>query len=169
MPVRIYDVTGQSDDQRQVAHDTASAVLVTAGVRIVWTLCTPAGEIGCNVPRRNNELAVRVLATSSAWDRRAGVSMGESIIDRRSKSGVFATVYADRVSYMASRAAINPAVLLGRAIAHELGHLQLGSGHSSAGIMRRSWTLNELRCSRPGDWQFTTEQIAVAIRRPASR
>ena len=95
--------------------------------------------------------------------------MGDSIIDRRSQSGVFATVYADRVSYMASRAAINPAVLLGRAIAHELGHLQLGSGHSSAGIMRRSWTVNELRCSRPGDWQFTKEQIAVAITRPASR
>jgi hypothetical protein len=48
-----------------------------------------------------------------------------------------------------------------RSIAHELGHLLLGSGHTSAGIMRRSWTLNELRWPRPGDWQFTKEQVAA--------
>jgi len=165
----MYDLTGLSNDHRQVALTTATAVLATARVRIDWILCAPAGENGCDAPRRETELVVRVLATSSEWARRDAVSMGDSIIDRASQSGVFATVYADRVSWMASRAAIDPAVLLGRAIAHELGHLMLGSSHSSAGIMRRSWTLNELRCSRPGDWQFTKEQIAVAIRRPASR
>jgi len=87
--------------------------------------------------------------------------MGDSVVDRGSQSGVLATVHADRVSWMASRAGIAPAVLLGLAIAHELGHLLLGSSHTSDGIMRRNWTLNELRWSRPGDWQFTKEQITV--------
>ena len=87
--------------------------------------------------------------------------MGDSVVDRESKSGAFATIHADRVSWMASRAGIAQAVLLGLAIAHELGHLLLGSSHTSTGIMRRSWTLNELRWSRPGDWQFSKEQIAM--------
>jgi hypothetical protein len=171
LPVRIYDLSGQRDDQRQVALEIAATVLATAGVRIVWTLCAPAGssETDCSAQRRDTELVVRVMPTSSTWRRQEGVSMGDSVIDRVSQSGVLATVYADRVSWMASRAAITPAALLGRAIAHELGHLLLGSSHTSTGIMRRSWTLNELRWSRPGDWQFTKEQIAVlaALAAPA--
>ena len=163
LPVRIYDLTGQGDDQRQVALATTTDVLATAGVRIVWTLCAPAGvsEPGCNAPHRDTERVVRVMQTSPVWRRQDGVPMGDSVVDRGSQSGVLATVHADRVSWMASRAGIAPAVLLGLAIAHELGHLLLGSSHTSAGIMRRSWTLNELRLPRPGDWQFTKEQIAV--------
>jgi len=163
LPVRLYDLSGQSDDQRRIALETATAALASAGVRILWTLCAPAdrSDAGCNAPPRDSERIVRVLQTSPAWSRREGVSMGDSVIDCGSQSGGFATVYADRVSWMAARAAITPAVLLGLAIGHELGHLLLGSGHTSAGIMRRSWPLNELRWNRPGDWQFTREQIAV--------
>lgn len=163
LPVRMIDLTVQRDDQRQVALETATAVLAAAGVRILWTLCVPAGrsETGCSAPLRDTERIVRVLETSPAWPQREGVSIGASVIDRQSQSGVLGTVYADRVSWMASRAAINPAVLLGRAIAHEMGHLLLGARHASAGIMRRSWTLQELRRSRLSDWQFTKEQIAV--------
>ena len=163
LPVRVFDLTGQRDDQRQVALETATAVLATAGVRILWTRCVSAGssDTGCSAPRRDTELVLRVMQTSPTWRRQEGVSMGDSVIDRGSQSGVLATVYADRVSWVASRAGMTPAVLLGLAIAHELGHLLLGSSHTSAGIMRRSWTLNELRWSRPGDWQFTKEQTAV--------
>ena len=163
LPVRVYDLTGQGDDQRRDAIETAASVMATAGVRIAWTLCAPvaSSESACNMPPQNTERVVRLMQTSPTWRPQEGVSMGDSVVDRGSQSGVLATVYADRVSWMASRAAVDPAVLLGRAIAHELGHLLLGSRHTSAGIMRRSWTLNEFRWPRPGDWQFTTEQIAV--------
>jgi hypothetical protein len=167
LPVRVYDLTDQGEDQRQVALATATAVLTTAGVRIAWTLCSPAGgsEIGCSAPRRDTERVVRVMQTSPEWRRQDGVALGDSVVDRGSQSGVLATIHADRVSWVASRAGITKAVLLGRAIAHELGHLLLGSGHTSAGVMRRSWTLSELRWPRPGDWQFTKEQVAALTSR----
>jgi hypothetical protein len=49
--------------------------------------------------------------------------------------------------------------ILGTVIAHELGHLLLGSNsHSGVGIMRAHWQGEELRrLSRGGLW-FTNEQ-----------
>jgi hypothetical protein len=163
LPVRIFDLTGQRDDQRQVALDTAATVMTTAGVRVIWTLCSAAvtSAPDCDRPLRDTERIVRVMQTSPPWSRQEGAPMGDSVVDGKSQSGVLATVYGDRVDWMASRAAINPAVLIGRAIAHELGHLLLGSRHASAGIMRRSWSANDLRCDRPGNWQFTREQVAM--------
>ena len=163
LPVRVYDLTGQGDDQRRVTLATATAVMANAGVRIAWTLCAPVvdSESGCDAPPRDTDRIVRLMKTSPPWRRQEGVSMGDSIVDRGSQSGAFATIHGDRVSWMASRAGIAQATLLGLATAHELGHLLLGSSHTSAGIMRRSWTLNELRWSRPADWQFSKEQSAA--------
>ena len=163
VPVRIFDLSGQPDDQRRVALDTATAVMATAGVRVAWKACASAGipGVSCNSPLGGTERVVRLLPTSPSWSRQEGAPMGHSVVDSRLESGVLATIYADRVSWMASRAAINPAVLLGRAMAHELGHLLLGASHSSAGIMRRCWTAKDLRWDSPGDWQFTKEQVSV--------
>ena len=101
------------------------------------------------------------MPTSPTVPRQESVAMGTSVVDGRSRAGVLATIYADRVSWMASHTTTEPAVLLGRAIAHELGHLLLGGSHASAGIMRRNWSANDLRCDRPGDWQFTNEQARM--------
>jgi hypothetical protein len=70
-------------------------------------------------------------------------------------TGVLATIFMDRVRAAAGRTAIDASVLLGRAIAHEVGHLLLAtSGHTDRGLMREVWTDAELAGDRADDWRF---------------
>ena len=44
-------------------------------------------------------------------------------------------------------------------MAHEIGHLILGSNeHSEAGIMRDTWTTQQLTSGRSKDWMFLPAQ-----------
>src|SRR5205085_3700256 len=54
---------------------------------------------------------------------------------------------------------LNLGEVLGHVVAHELGHLLLGSNaHSSLGIMRPHWSAEELQSLRMGKLLFTREQ-----------
>jgi hypothetical protein len=66
-----------------------------------------------------------------------------------------ATVFHDQIQAVARRTGVARSELLGRALAHEVGHLLLGvRGHSRSGIMRAVWTDDELTRDRPDDWVF---------------
>ena len=67
-----------------------------------------------------------------------------------------ATIYYDRVLHVARRAGLDASDLLGRAMAHEIGHLLLRvPGHNRSGLMRAVWTDAELAQNRRDDWSFT--------------
>ena len=69
------------------------------------------------------------------------------------------------VDVVASQADASPSVVLGRAIAHELGHLLIGTPrHSSRGLMRALWSQEELRGDRAGDWRFSADESALMKR-----
>jgi predicted Zn-dependent protease len=69
-----------------------------------------------------------------------------------------ATVFHDQVEAVARRTGVARSELLGRALAHEIGHLLLGvRGHSRTGLMRAVWTDDELTRDRPEDWMFTSD------------
>ena len=92
--------------------------------------------------------------------------LGDAFIDVGTQSGVLATIYSDRVRDLADAAGGNAATLLGRAIAHEIGHLlQASNVHSTHGLMRPIWTREEVRRSRASDWMFTEREIAAIRRR----
>jgi len=70
---------------------------------------------------------------------------------------VLATVFYDRVELGTRGGDISG--VLGLAIAHELGHLLLGSGeHIDEGIMRPHWTRKDLHRDRRHLFLFTSEQ-----------
>jgi hypothetical protein len=55
---------------------------------------------------------------------------------------------------------VGPGILLGRAIAHEVGHLLLGSGyHSERGVMRAEWP-DQMLSGTATDWGFSTREAA---------
>jgi hypothetical protein len=57
--------------------------------------------------------------------------------------------------------------LLGRAIAHELGHLLLGTtSHEREGLMRAYWLADEVRRRFTRDWTFSASSI-LDVRRAA--
>ena len=53
---------------------------------------------------------------------------------------------------------------LGFAVAHEVGHLLLGTNaHGAAGLMRAVWSRSELQRNDPADWLFTAgESLAMS-------
>jgi hypothetical protein len=87
--------------------------------------------------------------------------MGSSLIDHDSQSGALTTVDPRLVLQIARDAGAEFATLLGRAIAHEIGHLLLGHPrHSRSGLMRANWTQDEIRGIRPAGWQFSAAEAA---------
>jgi hypothetical protein len=74
---------------------------------------------------------------------------------------VLASVYYEYAVRRAKRddAEFEAPIILGCTIAHELGHLVLGTNsHSDAGIMQPRWESNQFRQLMIGNLVFTTEQ-----------
>ena len=73
-------------------------------------------------------------------------------------------------------ARVDETELLARAVAHEVGHLLIQSNrHASGGLMRATWTVEELQLNRPRDWSFSDAErqvmrkavaVAAAAREP---
>lgn len=73
----------------------------------------------------------------------------------------------NRVHEIAADYGSTRSVVLGTAIAHELGHLLLSKDHSTTGIMKPYLNQSDFRNVRNGRLVFTDEQADV-IRRNAS-
>lgn len=165
--IRTYDITSASHPNRTVALAIADAILEEAGLNIVWAACETAvaqdASHPCLARLRPHEVSIRFARLSdAAGDRHR--ALGYSLVDTQGRTGSLATIYVDRVAALAAAAAMPAADVLGRAIAHEVGHLLLGTAeHSRAGVMRAVWSPSMLRRHRPGDWEFT-EHDAQALR-----
>jgi hypothetical protein len=96
-------------------------------------------------------------------------TLGESLIDVSERRGTLATVYGNRIEATAALASSDAGVLLGRTMAHEIGHLLLGTrSHSRRGLMRALWTDDELRRDERRDWTLSHAEGAAMRRRLAS-
>lgn len=155
---RVYGSEVVSAADGDEALRAATVALSAAGIDISWVRCQPSPRPGdaCSVPLAPGELAVHLLGaappSSGNPNRR---SLGHALVTAEPGTSQMATVYVDRVVWLADRARASRATLLGRAVAHEVGHLLLGTnGHARAGLMRASWSDMEVRNDAPGDWQF---------------
>ena len=89
------------------------------------------------------------------------VALGESMLDREQRGGVLMTIDMVPVRAVAQQASTAISTLLGRAVAHEIGHLLLGSAeHPRLGLMRALWSRDELRGLKPAHWGFSAREAA---------
>jgi hypothetical protein len=156
--VRVYDNAGVLAADRARAMKGASTILAHADLNVRWRDCPARGKThpACLAVPYPGELAVR-LVHSPKSDPNVRV-LGNALIDATSGSGTLATVFVDRIQSLAQGQA-DPWPMVGRVMAHEIGHLLLGStSHSDTGLMREIWTLSELMRSRPSDWLFSRAQ-----------
>jgi hypothetical protein len=85
-------------------------------------------------------------------------SLGFAVPLNSGDFGAFAGVFYDRVKRLSSRGFSEP-VILGHAIAHELGHLLLGlEAHSEEGIMKAEWHAKELKRAEMATLVFDAQQ-----------
>jgi hypothetical protein len=151
--VRIYDASGVAPDVLERAHLVVDQTMNAVGIRPVWRPCH--ADL-CADPPKLDQVIVRIV---KANDRGPRDLLGTSMVDVEGQAGTLATVYIDRVESLASEAHVDSGRLLGRAIAHEIAHLLLGTArHSHGGLMRANWLGGELQRDWPIDWVLSAPE-----------
>ena len=172
--VRVYE-TGMGDlAMRTAAIRAASSIVELAGISVEWYDCTEDGRRSvCQDARRAGNFIARIMPTLlpgaalrqgslEALDHHGDAKppLGFAVVDPDTRMGKMATVFHDQIDAVARRAGVARSELLGRALAHEVGHLLLGArGHGRTGIMRAVWTDDELMRDRPEDWLFAPAEV----------
>jgi hypothetical protein len=172
--IRSYNTFTGAPTDLATARDVARHAFQHAGIDAGWRECRTAHRAeadACNDVLGSGEVIVRIVAAPAGGG--ADDVLGDAHLDTAEGGGVLATVFADRVHRTAARTRGDAAILLGRAVAHEVGHLLIGSSrHSRRGLMRAWWIDSELRRNLDYDWQFSPRQGArlraavLARRRP---
>ena len=163
--VRTYEAFRVPASDWEAAVRGTAHILANAGIRIEWVHCSSyragesdSGPARCTLPYARNEVGVRIVArpTLSPADH---ILLGDSMLDGSLRSGTLATIYLDPVERLARVAHVTTDAVMARAMAHELGHLLLGTNtHSARGLMRPVWTPEELARNAPLDWSIPREE-----------
>ena len=127
------------------AQQVATTILQTAGIQPLWTACVPHARC----------LHLQVLnKIISMHADTAGYTVAG-----------YAVVSYPEAEVVAAACDESTAVVLGAAMAHELGHLLLPSpSHTASGVMSPRLTCRELKQAARGELHFTAEQVR-ALRR----
>jgi hypothetical protein len=162
--IRAYNYAGVSAGQLAGARAEAEHIFRNARISLEWIECRVPGAAegaACTEPLlAGRDLMLRLVDRPPAQGERV-VALGESMLDREARGGVLMTIDLFPVRTVAGRASLGIPTLLGRAIAHEIGHLLLGSAeHSRLGLMRALWSHDELRGLRPAHWGFSAREAA---------
>lgn len=180
MTIRAYDGFGVSAKTLEDAERTGSEILSDAGVESAWRNCRmrsgPASSSpdSCSDPLADHEVIMRIVRAPEGKIDSNDV-FGYSLVNTESRRGTLATVFGDRINTAANRVRLPQGTLLARAMAHELGHLLLGtSEHSSEGLMRAIWPDRSLLSRDDTDWRFSTMdlarlRVAFSLQSPAGR
>jgi hypothetical protein len=180
LTIRLYNLTNAPAAVVDRASTVTGQLLAGAGVTAVWQTGTPdsfeghctdmsAAPAGSRVaPDGRDYLVVRLARGIPGHADRT--DLGYALPHAR--QGVHATVYYDMVEKLFFSARAMPGVkeLLGAAIAHEIGHVLLGSTeHSAAGIMKARWGQAEFQLLACHRLQFTPEDREAIARKRSER
>ena len=157
--VRVDNYTQVSPGTLAGAEREAARILDAAGLRTVWLDC-PKGHSPavtkdpCQDPLGPSDIELR-LVFESAQSKFQDTVFGFAV------HPILATVYYDYPVRLArgDNADFELPIILGCVIAHELGHLLLGSNsHSGSGIMQPRWERKQVRQAMTGALLFTSAQ-----------
>ena len=130
--LHVTDFAGTDPGDFARARTEAQRIFDDTAIRLVWV------DIANGPRARACEGLSLFVSFLSPYliQQRTRQGMGESVLGSASPSTGYAFIYSERVRELAPRRRIDEGVLLGRVIAHEVGHLLLGGhDHSRTGLM----------------------------------
>lgn len=166
--VQIYNYSQASPAVLTGAEREAGRILGEAGLRTVWLECpvgpsavSPQGR--CQKAPEATDITLRVLA-APIQNKFQGTVFGFTI------HPVYASVYYEYAVRLAKSDddEFDVPIILGSVIAHEVGHLLLGSNsHSSAGIMQAQWETQTAPAGNDGQTAFHIRTVEALCHTPA--
>ena len=165
--VAVIDSAHVAGGTRVRAEQDAGRILASAGISVGWI------EIDANVRSDlpAGAIVLRILpeAGPSHDPNAVGVALAPAL------GGIYASIFFDRVRERAMdplfrEAGANLVCVMGHVIAHEIGHLLLGTNsHSESGLMSAVWTVSDMRRISKGQFNFWPDESARMRREVARR
>jgi hypothetical protein len=154
----------------QRAQREAVWIFEDAGVQVEWIDC------GFNRRQPDNHAstsaeAINVVIVSRETKALSPISpdvLGAVMRDNDARE--VGWVFFRRIERASEAYALDTGVVLGHAIAHEVGHLLLPrSTHGPSGLMRATWRMDDMRDAGQGHLRFSPAEAAIIRARLAAR
>jgi hypothetical protein len=165
--IRIYDKAQVPAAAIHLATMETARLFRAAGIRISWEHLsaespedkgTDMSAVAFRQPDKRPYLVIRLMRQTPATVFREALGYSLPFAHR----GAHVLIFYDRVEALAQRVNAAIYVILGHAMAHELGHVLLGSSeHTSGGLMQARWT--------PTSWRLASAGLVVFDRAEITR
>jgi hypothetical protein len=157
--IRVNNYTPASPAVLAGAEREAARILSAAGLRTIWLDCPVEHSISttqapCEEALETSDIVLRVVSESTQ-NKFQDTVFGFAV------HPILASVYYEYPMRLAvgDNAEFELPIILGCVIAHELGHLLLGSNsHSGSGIMQPRWERKQVHQAMTGAMLFTPAQ-----------
>jgi len=163
IPVRVFNYAQAPPALLARAEREADRIFGKAGLKLVWLDCTPGHSTSlpqdpCEEAIEAEDIRLRIHVVP------VGNSLQDSVFGF-AIAPALATVYYESAlglaKYDENEFEETP-IVLGCVIAHEIGHLLLGSnGHSDSGIMQARWDRRRVQEALMGAMDFTPSQARL--------
>ncbi len=157
--VKVYDYADLKPESLHKVMALTQQILAGAGLSVQLELCRGSLSVSCDGQGgliRN--LVVRVVAGGSKTkDSVLRAPLGQSMADHQ--GGTYASIFMERIQDAAAEAGVPRDTVLAFAIAHEVGHLLLGSdAHTPQGVMKGNWDRKDYEAMNQNQFHFIAGQ-----------
>jgi hypothetical protein len=157
--VRLYNRARVPAEILRQAEDDVAGIFLLADVDTTFVDCPLTEEpsfTACRGPAGPSDFVLNIVTPGMAERLPASADgFGIATPCGPRQASCIAYVFYERARQLAPGAKVGPSVVLGRVLAHEMGHL-LGLVHSESGLMRAEWNPNDFDSGSLPGMAFTS-------------
>jgi len=154
--VVVHNRARVSDTMMLDARSIVKSVYAQAGVQLEWLSATPTSHMSF-VGQRVHIIIVTANGAAGIGYQADAVGFTPS---GEGHHGNLAYILEHRVRLIAQGYRVLPGVVLGAAMAHEMGHMLLQSGHTATGLMRAEFNQADFRRIVSGELHLSLSEAA---------
>jgi hypothetical protein len=161
--ILVHDLAAVHPEVLKQAESEVTRIFSLANVRIEWLHCSThvgeSGELSSCPAHPAGTIILRIVPAIP--DSLGASALGYALTP--GVDGLYATISFPRVQVCVAHQTASAAGLpqvLGHAMAHEIGHILLGTNsHSDAGLMQQNWNARALNDASKGCLNFSREEV----------
>ncbi len=168
LTVKVYIYAPIPQYELATAERVAGKIFQNVGVELSWVDCPLTGPTAqlnptCTAPNTPTDIHLNIVPDFAEGPWVGKSAMGFAVALPPPSHGQCASVsYVRAMGLLRDARELTLGELLGHGIAHEIGHLTLGTNsHSPSGLMCAHWNVHELKLAAYSQLRFSEEQAAT--------